>query len=200
MEIAHRTHIAHHTLGCLTHLYQDMPELYWAKMYEEQLISGMQYMELKKSIAINIINFEQFSNDRFHNIFHLTEDHTGETLIDDIELHFMELPKVENQPHRMDSRLIRWLRFVTGKEPKESWEALAMDTPGLKKAMETLEFLSQDKEARALALAREKAIRDEISSLAWAKREGKLEVAKELLQESDMSISKISRITFFYES
>ena len=57
-----------------------------------------------------------------------------------------------------------------------------MDTPGLRKAMDTLEFLSQDKAARALALAREKAIRDEVSSLAWAESKGELrkqlEIAK----------------------
>jgi hypothetical protein len=97
----------------------------------------------------------------------------------------------------------------------EMWEELAMSTPGLKKAMTTLEFLSQDKEMRALALAREKALRDEISKLSWARKEGraegeqkgrvegkeigKLEVAKNLLSK-DMSVSEISEVTGLPES
>jgi predicted transposase/invertase (TIGR01784 family) len=91
------------------------------------------------------------------------------------------------------------------------WEELAMDTPGLKKAMTTLEFLSQDKEMRALALAREKALRDEISKLNWVKREGiaegeqkgkelgKLEVAKNLLNKG-MNVLEILEVTGLPES
>ncbi|MDO3678611.1 PD-(D/E)XK nuclease family transposase [Paenibacillus ehimensis] len=43
-----------------------------------------------------------------------------------------------------------------------------MDTPGLKKAMTTLEFLSQNKEARALYEMRKKALLDEQSALDYA--------------------------------
>jgi predicted transposase/invertase (TIGR01784 family) len=73
----------------------DMPKrslYYSAKMYEEQLEEGHFYKNLKKVISINILTFNQIPNDRFHNTYHLREDHTGELLIDDIEIHFMELP------------------------------------------------------------------------------------------------------------
>jgi predicted transposase/invertase (TIGR01784 family) len=90
---------------------------------------------------------------------------------------------------------------------KEMWEELAMNTPGLKKAMTTLEFLSQSKEVRALALAREKAELDQKSALRWARTEGEekgrvkgeyekaIQVAKNLLIEGDTDVSKIARIT-----
>jgi predicted transposase/invertase (TIGR01784 family) len=87
---------------------------YWAKLYEGQLNEGDDYVDLKKSININIINFNLFSNDRFHNIFHLTEDHTGEMMIDHIEIHFMELPKLDQRRYSMDDRLVRWLTFIKG--------------------------------------------------------------------------------------
>jgi predicted transposase/invertase (TIGR01784 family) len=179
---------------------------YWAKLYEGQLNEGDDYVDLKKSININIINFNLFSNDRFHNIFHLTEDHTGEMMIDHIEIHFMELPKLDQRRYSMDDRLVRWLTFIKG-APKEMWEELAMNTPGLKKAMTTLEFLSQSKEVRALALAREKAELDQKSALRWARTEGEekgrvkgeyekaIQVAKNLLIEGDTDVSKIARIT-----
>jgi predicted transposase/invertase (TIGR01784 family) len=127
-------------------------------------------------------------------------------MIDHIEIHFMELPKLDQRRYSMDDRLVRWLTFIKG-APKEMWEELAMNTPGLKKAMTTLEFLSQSKEVRALALAREKAELDQKSALRWARTEGEekgrvkgeyekaIQVAKNLLIEGDTDVSKIARIT-----
>jgi len=186
----------------------DMPKrslYYAAKMYEEQLEEGQIYKDLKKVISINILTFSQISNERFHNVYHLREDHTGEMLLDDIEIHFMELPKLGLKPHKMDDRLVNWLMFIDG-APKERWEELAMDTPGLKKAMTTLEFLSQNKEARALYEMRKKALLDERSALDYAETrgreagrtegiiEGKKETALSMLQKG-LPISLIAEIT-----
>jgi predicted transposase/invertase (TIGR01784 family) len=190
---------------------------YWAKLYEEQLSESKPYSDLKKTITMNIMVSRLLPNERFHNVFHLREDHTGELLVDDIEIHFFELSKL-TKAHGMDDPLVRWLTFIKGVS-KEMWEELATDTPGLKKAMTTLEFLSQDKKMRALARAREKALRDEISELDSARREGEekgrtegekkgekkgrtegeeskaIQIAKNLLIEEDMDVSKIARIT-----
>lgn len=155
----------------------DMPKrslYYSAKMYEEQLTEGQLYKDLKKVISINILTFNQFANERFHNVFHLREDHTGELLIDDIEIHFMELPKLGMKHRNIEDRLVNWLMFING-APKERWEELAMETPGLKKAMTTLEFLSQNKEARMLYEMRKKALLDEQSALDYAKTKGREE-------------------------
>jgi predicted transposase/invertase (TIGR01784 family) len=183
---------------------------YWAKCYEEQLKEGDSYKKLRKTITMNILVSRFLPNDRFHNVFHLREDHTGEILVDDIEIHFFELSKLK-KPYRMDDPLVRWLTFIKGVS-KDMWEELAAGTPGLQKAMTTLEFLSQDKKMRALALAREKALRDEISKLDSARTEGekkgraegkeigKLEVAKNLLMDDGMSVSKIAKVTGLPES
>jgi predicted transposase/invertase (TIGR01784 family) len=186
---------------------------YWAKCYEEQLKEGDSYRKLQKTITMNILVSRFLPNDRFHNVFHLREDHTGEILVEDIEIHFFELSKLKKS-HGMDDPLVRWLTFIKGVS-KDMWEELAMSTPGLKKAMTTLEFLSQDKKMRALALAREKALRDEISKLDWARTEGeekgraegeekgkavgKLEVAKNLLNKG-MSVLEIFEVTGLPES
>jgi predicted transposase/invertase (TIGR01784 family) len=184
---------------------------YWAKMFGGQLVTGEAYARLKKTIAINIVNFTLFENDRFHNVWHLKEDHTGELLTDDIEIHFMELPKLEKKPYSMDNRLWKWLTFIKG-APKDTWEELAMDTPGIKKAMDTLEFLSQSKETRELALAREKELRDKISAVEsarelgreegreWGEEKGKRKTAQNLLEKTSMSVSEIASITELSES
>lgn len=64
-----------------------------------------------------------------------------------------------------------------------------MNEPGLEKAMDTLQYLSQDSEARRLYEARQKYLHDEASMLDSARSsgivegvtKGKLEVAKNLL-------------------
>jgi predicted transposase/invertase (TIGR01784 family) len=122
---------------------------------------------LKKTITINIVNFKVVANDRYHSIFHLREDHTGHVLTEDIEIHFMELPKLHEGDISLADKLTKWLVFLKGTD-KSKWEELAMDMPELKKAMTTLEFLSQDKEARALYEMRQKSLMDEASLRDWA--------------------------------
>lgn len=61
-----------------------------------------------------------------------------------------------------------------------------MNEPVLKKAMDTLEFLSQDAEARRLYEDRQKYLHDEASMIEGAKEEGErnsaTDVAKKLIQ------------------
>lgn len=183
---------------------------YWAKLYEEQMQEGREYRDLKKTITINILNFNVVTNDQYHNIFHLLEDTTNIMLTDDIEIHFMELPKLEKEDFQLSDRLTRWLLFLKGIERSE-WEELAMETPELKKAMTTLEFLSQDKEIRRLYEMRQKALLDERSALGTALREGKVEGMKEGKKErgkeiairllaNGMELSKVSELTGLSET
>lgn len=178
---------------------------YWAKLYEEQLEEGQLYKDLKKTITINIINFKALPNDRYHNIFHLRENHSDLILTEDIEIHFMELPKLQDEAYSLEDRLVRWLLFLKGIQ-QTKWEELAMGTPELKKAMTTLEFLSQDKEARYLYEMRKKALLDERSRIDWAKEQGIKEgiekglergikqVAKNMLDEG-LDLSTIAKAT-----
>lgn len=174
---------------------------YWAKMYEEQLNEGEEYKGLKKTITINILDFKIVSNDQYHNVFHLWEDTTHILLTEDIEIHIMELTKLEEKHYRLSDRLTKWLLFLKGVEQKE-WEALAMETPEFKKAMTTLEVLSQDKEIRRLYNMRQKALMDERSALGKARREGeekgeekaKGEVAVNLLADG-MDVSRVAELT-----
>lgn len=57
-----------------------------------------------------------------------------------------------------------------------------MNEPALQKAMDTLEFLSQDEEARRLYEMRQKALHDEASMIDGAKEEARREIAVKLLK------------------
>ncbi|MNY52369.1 PD-(D/E)XK nuclease family transposase [compost metagenome] len=114
----------------------------------------------------------------------------------------MELSKLGIKAQEMDSRLVKWLMFIDGAS-QDQWEELAMDTPGLKKAMTTLEFLSQDKEARMQYEARKKALLDEQSALDYVESRGKAtrgkEIAVNMLQKG-LSISLIAEVTGLSEA
>lgn len=146
---------------------------YWGKQYSGQLLEGQRYSQLKKCVAINIVNFNMLANDHYHNVFHLREDHTDISLTDDIEIHFMEISKLKDNNIMMNDGLVRWLLFLKG-ITKSSWEALMMHElePALKKAMSVLEFLSQDEQARQQYEARQKFLRDEASMIEGAREEG----------------------------
>ncbi|UKS26562.1 Rpn family recombination-promoting nuclease/putative transposase [Paenibacillus sp. HWE-109] len=156
---------------------------YWSKMYASQLEEGQKYKELKKTITINILNFKFIPNDRYYNLFHLREDHMGLVLTDHIEIHFMELPKLEEQKVRISDKLVKWLLFLKGVDKPEVWEEISMNEPALQKAMDTLEFLSQNEEARRLYEMRQKALHDEASMLDGAREEGRQEGMQKGMQK-----------------
>ncbi|OXM15562.1 Rpn family recombination-promoting nuclease/putative transposase [Paenibacillus herberti] len=147
---------------------------YWSKRYSSQLQEGQSYTELKKCVTINILNYSFIANNRYHNIFHLREDETGLELTDDIEVHFMELSKLNEESISLEGGLINWLLFLKGAD-KANWEVLKMNEPTLKKAMDTLEFLSQDHEARRKYEERQKYLHDEASMIQWATEKGMAE-------------------------
>lgn len=144
---------------------------YWSKQYSGQLEKGKPYKQLKKCVTINILNFTVLPNERYHNVFHLREDHSGISLSDDLEIHFLELSKLDKEAVPVDGGLVNWLLFLKS-ENKQNWEVLKVHEPELGKAMTVLEFLSQDKEARRLYEMRQKALHDEASMLAGARKEG----------------------------
>ena len=73
-----------------------------------------------------------------------------------------------------------------------------VDNKYVKKAEKELEYLSGDEETRRLAELREKAIRDEVSNINGARKEGEknkqLEIAKKL-KKMNMSLSDIEKAT-----
>lgn len=178
---------------------------YWSKQYAGQLEEGLSYRRLRKCVTINILNFSILPNERYHNIFHLREDHSGISLIDDIEIHFLELSKLTEQIIPNEGGLINWLLFLKG-DDATNWEVLKVNEPTLGKAMTALEYLSQDKEARRLYEMRQKALHDEASMLEGAReegerrgesvgtRKGKMEVAKNLFSMG-IDIATVAKAT-----
>jgi len=148
---------------------------YWAGLYHGQLTSGQQFADLRKTVTINILSFDWFRSDsRHHRTFHVRDDETGEPLNDDLEIHFLELEKIKTIKRRPADALEAWMMYLNNLEGEEM-EAIAMDNPGIKKALTIEQAFWQSKKERRLYELREKAIRDEISALAGARAEGEAE-------------------------
>ena len=178
----------------------DMPKrtlFYWSRLYTEQLEEGDPYRSLQRTIAVNILDTSIIENAQYHNIYHVREDTTGEWLTDALEIHFLELRKLRESAQGITRRLVRWMLFLSART-KEQMNDLAREEPMMAKALTTLEFLSQDDQARHLYEARQKALHDYASAVEYAKEQGiqqkALEIARAMLAKR-LDIKTIEEIT-----
>lgn len=68
---------------------------YLSKMYEEQLNESEDYSKLTRTVCINILSFKYLNTSKFHTGYRLKEIEIGEELTQVIEMHFIEIPKLE---------------------------------------------------------------------------------------------------------
>ena len=162
---------------------------YWSRMYASQLNAGQNYSKLKKTVTINILNFNYIATPKYHNIFQLLEKDSGVLLTDVLEIHFLELPKLKQKEVTLETSLVNWLLFFKAFQDQKLREVLAMNEPAIAKAMTALEFIEQDEDARRMYELREKARWDYTSAMDASleqgklegKAEGKVEIARNML-------------------
>ena len=147
--------------------YEKRSLYYWAKLYEMQLMEGEDYKNLSPAICIHVLNFNLFKQKKnFHTVLAVVDLETKDIFSKDFEIHFMELPKVAK---KMYNTLDKWMHFL--KNPSKE-EVNAMGDKTISKALDTLEYLSQDPVTRAQYEARKKYRLDYNTSIRVAKEEG----------------------------
>lgn len=147
---------------------------YWAELYTRQLEKGMPYISLHRVITINILDFTYLPGEQVHSLYQMRELHTQHVLSEDAEIHFIELTKLEKAMSISQTPLTWWGLFLRGIREDQA-EVFRMQDPMMKKAVDLLERISQDKETRLLFEAREKAIHDEVSRMEEALSQGRAE-------------------------
>ena len=145
---------------------------YASRLYVEQMVSGMDYIEICPVIAINILNFPFLPYAEYHNRYRLKNLRTHDELTEVFELHFIELPKVskDSRSHLKDM----WMRFLAA-ETEEELETLANENPVFEKALDKLVYVSADEKLRYELDMREKAELDYWSAMTSNYRKGKEE-------------------------
>lgn len=156
---------------------------YLSKMYEEQLGEGEDYSKLERTVCINILNFKYLKTEKFHTGYRLKEIYSNEELTDIIEMHFIEIPKLEDDSDEKDI-LVAWMEFL--KDPEsEKVRNLEMSVKEIREAKDELIKMSNDREQRAIYDMRAKILKDKVSALNNAKEEKAIEIAKNLLDILD---------------
>ena len=141
---------------------------YWSKLYSEQLNEGEDYSILKRTICINILNFKYLKTRKFHSSYRLKEIYSNEELTDFAEIHFIEIPKLEEGTDEKDM-LANWIEFL--KDPEsEKVRSLEMTIVEIRQAKDELIRMSNDDTQRELYEMRAKTLKDKISALNEAER------------------------------
>ena len=145
---------------------------YWAKLFAEQLKEGQPYNDLKKTITINILDFNYIDTEQYSTAFHLWEDKDRSCKLTDVlEIRFLELPKFRKKQPDLSKPLDRWLVFIED-SPEEVREMAKKQEPAIARAEEVLERLGSFDEIRRYYESREMAIHDEVTRLTGARAEG----------------------------
>ena len=108
----------------------------------------------------------------------LKELETNVELSDVLEIHFIEVPKLDDNNDDKDM-LVAWTEFLKNPE-SEKVRNLEMTVDEIREAKDELVRMSNDSEQRAIYEMRSKILKDKVSALNNAKREGKIEIARNL--------------------
>ena len=199
---------------------------YMGKLISEQLQVGHKYTELKKSIVIFITNYNFLKRNSYHSVGRLKFEKTlkeeyvelgyeeeDEIASKYIEYHYIELPKYKNKNPKDFTKLDQWMCIFTQNE--EGIDMAERENKEIKKAMNTLDFISADPKERerhnSIIMAEYNRLTSEHNFFEAGKKErkkrtekrnGKIEgakeksiqIAKEMINK-ELSIDLICEIT-----
>ena len=183
--------------------------LYAGNLITGQLQVGDDYKKLKKSIVIFITNYNFLKRNSYHSVGRMKfEDTLEEEYVDMgyseeeqiaskyIEFHYIELPKYKKKNSSKFTKLDQWMCVLTDR--KEEMMLAEKENKEIKKAMNTLDYISSDPKERE---RHNSVIMDEYNRLISeqnffeaGKEEGIIETAKEMLKEN-IPIETIEKVT-----
>ena len=153
------------------------------------MTAGENYQKVKKTIAINILDYEQFEEGPFHEIARLKRDYQNKILTDKLEIHFIQIPKFKKEERGIQTKMEQWMQFISQSNPK-GVELAMKENKEIKKANDEYEYLTGEAAERRLAFLRDKAIRDEKSIRQGAMEEGEAKGRKEGERKKQIEIAK----------
>ena len=154
--------------------YKDRAMFYWAKLFTSELKSGYEYGSLKETITVNILDFNLFSNrdDYYTEVIPMIKG-TEEIFTDKMSIRFLELRKCKT--YDKDNPLETWLQFLNAKSEEDFEMVQSVGNEAINNAVIKIYNMSADDKMRERAWIREKALHDEASAMAGARREGRAE-------------------------
>ena len=165
---------------------------YWARLYEEALNKGEDYLGLCRTVMINVLGYSTLPQPDYHNIYGLYDIASSHRLTEDIEIHFLELPKVTSEIKNLRGmRLLeKWMTYLSNKLSHEEMEELAMSEPAIKEAWTATDRFMRDKALRLAYLSEEMKEHDFVSAMNWERRTGLAEGRAEGHAEGRAEVQK----------
>lgn len=144
---------------------------YWSRLYND-LKAGEDYSELSRTVSINILEYKLFPFAEFHSRFGAYDIEKKYQLTQDMEIHFLEIPKWKLRRVKEMNRLEKWLGYFSKKTEEIVLEEIAMSEPAIQEAMKAERLFTEDEVARYQYEQAEKARRDHINSMNYATKIG----------------------------
>jgi len=155
------------------HDYSERAAYYLANTLAGQLERGEDYAELPGAVGIHLLDFSLYAPLQWHWCFELRDRaHPQVRLTETLQLHLLELPKARDEGP-VGTALAAWVAYFAHWQEDEIM-ANIQHAP-VHDAMNRLQALSVDEEAKRRAFERERALHDEISLLNGARKEGRIE-------------------------
>ena len=141
---------------------------YCSKLIHEHFSSGLQYENLKKCIAINVLNSPFKLSRKVHSIYQIRESEE-QTLLDELlEIHFLDLTKLAKDNL---TSLEKWLMFIKT-DSKEERTMLAQGNPVMTKANQVMDIFYLDEQERKQYEAAWEYESDRLSMISESERKG----------------------------
>ena len=144
---------------------------FWSRMYSGQIGSGERYYDLCKTISINVLNFNFLPEEHYHNVYQILNINTHTMLTDDLEMHYIELKKYNQQFSNVLDRWVNFLQKADGYTQNNLPDQL-QQIPYIKKAVDTLDYMNFTYEEREEYEAKLKFLRDVNGGLTKAHDDG----------------------------
>ena len=156
---------------------------YMSRILSDEIKKKQGYQEVKDTIVINLMNFEFYKRNSYHNIAHMKFEKTKENeyvemgykredeiASKDLEMHFLEIPKFVKKNPEAKTKLEQWLWLIAGREDK--LEMAKKENKKIEKAIEIIKQMSMDEKEWELYNSRQMAILDYNTGMKNARDEG----------------------------
>lgn len=170
---------------------------YWSKLYINDLRKGEGFKKLNKCIMINFLDFKIYDEPSLHSVFKIYESSRHSLFSEHLEIHMIELPKIEAYNKDIDNPLlVRWMEFLNVRSEHDMEDLKTKyDLPEeILIALEELDKLSLDPNMRMEALNKEMWIRDQIDMINMVKEaKSKLIEAESKITEAENKLIKTAK-------
>ena len=170
--------------------WQERSLFYLSKMFTEQLQAGDDYEKLSKCIHIGILNFNLFEEYKgYYSRFHISEDTRHIIYSDKLEIHILELPKLQyaTDISKENSPLYNWCKFFSIENKKEL-DAMYGKSEYIDKACDHIVKLSADEMKKLEYDQRFKALCDHNTQMHYNYNKGQFDAIATLYKSGNITL------------